>query len=408
MVDRIDRILQREHLEPPIATVQHLKRVQDRAMLMFPNVKENRSRRFIRNQKRASHVKKIVYRVGDKVYLNYPSGRFRPIGGVTKFTKVNNGPYTVLADTFHGLVYRVKHDITGFVSNVSITRMIPAEARPQLEGAVRLPAQMDFLPGELPSVAEQAEQKDAPDSQPAGADRGANDEWSADMEISDEEGHVVEEEEEDRSAKKKETWITGRDTKKREEAEARRQQDRESNLQEIRRDSSAAQPTKVEPKPETSYKQIQALNPNEMRPTYLTTSDSRALRMLEREARKARVAAIRFSNGDSCVQEAWEWIRLAEFKERWKPKRPAKAAERQPYISPVLSVVLHTDLENENVNVERMKNVERMQDVERMQHVERMENVDNAQNVVGARGRTWTLGRQVRGEQSRSSWTAAA
>ena len=149
---------------------------------MFPNVKENRSRRFIRNQKRASHVKKIVYRVGDKVYLNYPSGRFRPIGGVTKFTKVNNGLYTVLADTFHGLVYRVKHDITGFVSNVSITRMIPAEARPQLEGAVRLPAQMDFLPGELPSVAEQAEQKDAPDSQPAGADRGANDEWSADME----------------------------------------------------------------------------------------------------------------------------------------------------------------------------------------------------------------------------------
>ena len=173
----------------------------------------------------SKNVKKIVYRVGDKVYLNYPSGRFRPIGGVTKFTKVNNGPYTVLADTFHGLVYRVKHDITGFVSNVSITRMIPAEARSQLEGAVRLPAQMDYLPGELPPAAAQeaAEQKDAPDSEAAGADRGVN-YGAADMEISDEEVYGVEdEEEEDKSANKEKTWITGRDTKKREEAEAQRQ-----------------------------------------------------------------------------------------------------------------------------------------------------------------------------------------
>jgi len=84
--------------------------------------------------------------VGDKVYLHYPKGRFRPIGGSVKFAKTNDGPYTITGVHTEGLVYKVRHDATGFVSNVFVGRLIPSESRTWDEVQVSFPAPLNTKP----------------------------------------------------------------------------------------------------------------------------------------------------------------------------------------------------------------------------------------------------------------------
>src|SRR3954463_9856864 len=62
----------------------------------------------------------------DKIYLHFPKGRFRPPGGSTKLSPNNDGPYTTTAKLLDGLVYTVKHDLLHYISNISVTRIIPA------------------------------------------------------------------------------------------------------------------------------------------------------------------------------------------------------------------------------------------------------------------------------------------
>jgi len=101
--------------------------VKEAQRAMFQRVKEVRAERFERNNKAAGPDKGIPeYKVGEKVYLKFPKGRFRPVGGSTKLAKVNDGPYTVRERLLDGLVYTVEHDVMGYTSNVSVTRMIPA------------------------------------------------------------------------------------------------------------------------------------------------------------------------------------------------------------------------------------------------------------------------------------------
>ena len=63
------------------------------------------------------------------MYLKFPKGPFRPVGGSTKLAKVNDGPYTVRERLLDGLVYTVEHDVMGYTSNVSVTRMIQRDTR---------------------------------------------------------------------------------------------------------------------------------------------------------------------------------------------------------------------------------------------------------------------------------------
>jgi hypothetical protein len=136
----IDNILQRENLRPPVLnTQQHVKSLEATAKDTFATVIGLRKARFERNQKSMEHVSKIEYKPGQKVYINFPKGRFRPIGGATKFSDVNKGPYTVKEKLCHGLVYKVEHDESKFVSNVSVTRIIAAEARDSWEDSVQFP-----------------------------------------------------------------------------------------------------------------------------------------------------------------------------------------------------------------------------------------------------------------------------
>jgi len=94
---------------------------------IFPNVHQARLERFNRNQKADGPAPKLPhYPIGTSVYLSFPKGRFRPVGGSTKFSDVNKGPYSILEIKPGGLVYTVQHIDSAFISNVSVTRMIPA------------------------------------------------------------------------------------------------------------------------------------------------------------------------------------------------------------------------------------------------------------------------------------------
>ena len=68
-----------------------------------------------------------LFKPGDKVYLSYPRGRFRPLHGSTKLSRVNDGPFTVLSDMFQGLVYNLKHDRKKTEELASVGRMISVE-----------------------------------------------------------------------------------------------------------------------------------------------------------------------------------------------------------------------------------------------------------------------------------------
>ena len=138
----IDNLLNRENWKRSYNTPgEHLQAVNEAQQHMFERVRKLRAERFERNKKAAGIDKPIPeYKVGEKAYLKFHQGRFRPIGGSTKLSKVNDGPYTVVKRLFDGLVYTVEHDGVGYSSNVSVTRMIPA-------GQMVVPADTADFPG---------------------------------------------------------------------------------------------------------------------------------------------------------------------------------------------------------------------------------------------------------------------
>ena len=94
---------------------------------MYEALNLARKERFERNKKNSSQTPPRLFKPGDKVYLSYPRGRFRPLHGSTKLSRVNDGPFTVLGDMFQGLVYNLKHDRKKTEELASVGRMIPVE-----------------------------------------------------------------------------------------------------------------------------------------------------------------------------------------------------------------------------------------------------------------------------------------
>ena len=84
------------------------------------SLQKERQNRFDRNKRAAGeHKLNRTYKVGEKIYLTFPKGKFRPVGGSTKLSHRNDGPYTVLEEIQGGLVYRVKHDVSNYVRDFS-------------------------------------------------------------------------------------------------------------------------------------------------------------------------------------------------------------------------------------------------------------------------------------------------
>jgi hypothetical protein len=150
----IDNLLFRENYEKPIDNLeQYMQYMFDNQDSMFRAVQRERQERFNRNKRAAGeHIKNRTYKVGDKVYLAFPKGRFRPPGGFTKLAPRNDGPYTVLESMQDGLVYRVQHDTKGFVHTTSVQRMIPVASMILPSNATDLP-----LPDRLKQLANSAD-----------------------------------------------------------------------------------------------------------------------------------------------------------------------------------------------------------------------------------------------------------
>ena len=113
---------------------------------LFPAIREARKQRFERNQRQDGDIRNHEFSRGDKVYLHFPKGRFRPVGGSTKFSKVNDGPYTVVLPREDDLICKVRHDTTGYVSNVFVGRMIPCEKRDDSRDDADFPYPLAQLP----------------------------------------------------------------------------------------------------------------------------------------------------------------------------------------------------------------------------------------------------------------------
>ena len=58
-------------------------------MELHRNLQRNRQQRFDRNARQDGATKQRTFAVDDKVYLKFPKGRFRPKGGSTKLSMIN-------------------------------------------------------------------------------------------------------------------------------------------------------------------------------------------------------------------------------------------------------------------------------------------------------------------------------
>ena len=111
----IDNILFRENYTQPATTLQQFMDFRhENYANMFEVITRTRKERFERNKKAAGLHKGIpIYNIDDKVYLSFAKGHFRPLGGTTKLSPLNDGPYTVVEKLLDGLVYKVQHDRKG-------------------------------------------------------------------------------------------------------------------------------------------------------------------------------------------------------------------------------------------------------------------------------------------------------
>ena len=164
----IDLLIGREISGIPINTPdKHRELVMKNAEKLFPAIREARKQRFERNQRQDGDIRNHEFSRGDKVYLHFPKGRFRPVGGSTKFSKVNDGPYTVVEVREDDLICKVRHDTTGYVSNVFVGRMIPCEKRDDSRDDADFPYPLAQLPSRsshsLADSGAGAENKDSPE-----------------------------------------------------------------------------------------------------------------------------------------------------------------------------------------------------------------------------------------------------
>ena len=68
------------------------------------------------------------------------------MGGSTKFSKVNDGPYTVVEVREDDLICKVRHDTTGYVSNVVVGRLIACDRRDDSRDDADFPYPLAQLP----------------------------------------------------------------------------------------------------------------------------------------------------------------------------------------------------------------------------------------------------------------------
>jgi hypothetical protein len=120
----------------------------EKAQDVHDEVRKLQSERFARNQRQDEKARPIpIYEEGQKLFLKYPKGTFRKPGCTTKFSQVNNGPYTItrkIKTTSGATVYEVEHDTTKYRCKVGHRRIIPFEQWNLPEGASR----PRLLPGE--------------------------------------------------------------------------------------------------------------------------------------------------------------------------------------------------------------------------------------------------------------------
>ena len=138
----IDSILFRENDATPVQTLEeYLDMLHETQLNMYEALNLARKERFERNKKNSSQTPPRLFKPDDKVYLSYPRGRFRPLHGSTKLSRVNDGPFTVLGDMFQGLVYNLKHDRKKTEELASVGRMIPVEEMVLPDKVTDLPVQ---------------------------------------------------------------------------------------------------------------------------------------------------------------------------------------------------------------------------------------------------------------------------
>src|SRR3954451_22633518 len=100
-------MLDRENNVKPARDLQEfLKERFDNQQNMCNILHNERQKRFDRNKRAEGQLRGLPkYDIGDKLYVQFPKGRFRPLGKSTKLSPLNNGPYTVLEKLRDGLVY---------------------------------------------------------------------------------------------------------------------------------------------------------------------------------------------------------------------------------------------------------------------------------------------------------------
>lgn len=120
----------------------------EKAQDVHDEVRKLQSERFARNQRQDEKARPIpIYEEGQKLFLKYPKGTFRKPGCTTKFSQVNNGPYTItrkIKTTSGATIYEVEHDTTKYRCKVGHRRIIPFEQWNLPDGASR----PRLLPGE--------------------------------------------------------------------------------------------------------------------------------------------------------------------------------------------------------------------------------------------------------------------
>ena len=81
----IDNLLFRENYAQPATTLEQFMDFRhENYTNMFEVITRSRKHRFERNKKAAGLHKGIpIYEVDDKVYLSFPKGHFRPLGGTS-------------------------------------------------------------------------------------------------------------------------------------------------------------------------------------------------------------------------------------------------------------------------------------------------------------------------------------
>ena len=121
----IDNLLGIHHSFGATSPADHADMAYDHSCELRAKVQATHAARFERNAKADGNTKSRVFSIGDKVYLKFPKGRFRPAGGSTKLSMINEGPYVITRTHENPLVYGVQHEITKLKSNVFVGRMIP-------------------------------------------------------------------------------------------------------------------------------------------------------------------------------------------------------------------------------------------------------------------------------------------